>query len=77
MKYEITKVLFMRNTFYCLADTVNLSMGILIGHDEELNNMVPKQRMLSKMQVLREVSVLQPQHGKGVGDRMPGMGNLA
>lgn len=52
-------------------------MGILIGHDEELNNMVPKQRMLSKMQVLREVSVLQPQHGKGVGDRMPGMGNLA
>lgn len=67
----------MRNTFYCLADTVNLSMGILIGHDEELNNMVPKQRMLSKMQVLREVSVLQPQHGKGMGDRMPGMGNLA
>lgn len=67
----------MRNTFYCLADTVNFSMGTLIGHDEELNNIVPKQRILSKMQVLREVSVLQPQHGKGVGDRMRGMGNLA
>lgn len=67
----------MRNTFYCLADTVNLSMGILVGHDEELNNMVPKQLMLPKMQVLREVSVLQPQHGKGVGDHMRGMGNLA
>lgn len=67
----------MRNTFYCLADTVNLSMGTLIGHDEELNNMVPKQRVLSKMQVLREVSVLHPQHGKGVEDRMRGMGNLA
>lgn len=67
----------MRNTFYCLADTVNFSMGTLIGHDEELNNIVPKQRMLSKMQVLREVSVLQPQLGKGVGDRMRGMGNLA
>lgn len=52
-------------------------MGTLIGHDEVLNNIVPKQRMLSKMQVLREVSVLQPQHGKGVGDRMRGMGNLA
>ena len=54
----------MRNTFYCLADTVNLSMGTLIGHDEELNNMVPKQRMLPKMQVLREVSVLHLQHGR-------------
>lgn len=60
-----------------MADTVNFSMGILIGHDEELNNMVPKQLMLPKMQVLREVSVLQPQHGKGVGDHMRGMGNLA
>ena len=67
----------MRNTFYCLFDTANFSMGTLIGHDEELNNMVPKQLMLSKMQVLREVNVLQPQHGKGVGDSMPGMGNLA
>ncbi len=55
----------MRNTFYCLAYAVNFSMGTLIGHDEELNNMVPKQRMLFKMQVLREVSVLQPQHGGG------------